>query len=806
MSYVISFEQLRMTDVDSVGGKNASLGEMISQLSGAGVRVPGGFATTAQAFRDFLKASGLDAKIAARLAELNPEDVRALAEAGAQIRQWIIEAPFSPEFEAQIRSAFAALDADADRGRPGSFAVRSSATAEDLPDASFAGQQETFLNVVGVDEVLAKIRHVFASLYNDRAISYRVHKGYAHADVALSAGVQRMVRSDLGSAGVMFTLDTESGFRDVVFITSSYGLGETVVQGAVNPDEFYVFKPTLASGHYPIVSRRIGSKLLKMVFSDAHRSDEHHADHGNTNNPSGHAVRTVEVPVSERNRYSLTDEDVIELARYAVIIEQHYGRPMDIEWGRDGGDGKIYILQARPETVKSQQSNHDVQQRYRLKATGEVLVTGRAIGQKIGTGPVRLVGDVSEMDKVQPGDVLVTDMTDPNWEPVMKRASAIVTNRGGRTCHAAIIARELGIPAVVGCGEATDVLADGKIVTVSCAEGDEGRIYDGLIETEVEEVRRGQMPQLAVKIMMNVGNPQLAFDFAQLPNEGVGLARMEFIINNNITVHPKAVLDYPNVDAELKQAVESAARGYASPRAFFVEKLAEGIATIAAAFYPKPVIVRLSDFKSNEYRKLVGGARYEPEEENPMLGFRGASRYIARDFAQCFRMECEALKKVRDDMGLTNVEIMVPFVRTLGQAARVMDLLASHGLRRGENGLRCVMMCEVPSNAILADEFLQYFDGFSIGSNDMTQLTLGLDRDSGMELLAADFDERDEAVKFMLRRAIQACLQAGKYVGICGQGPSDHPDLAQWLCDEGILSMSLNPDTVVQTWQRLAGQ
>jgi len=724
MSYVISFEQLRMTDVDSVGGKNASLGEMISQLAGNGVRVPGGFATTAQAFRDFLRASGLDAKIAARLAELNPEDVRALAEAGAQIRQWIIDAPFSPEFEAQIRAAFAALDADG----KGSFAVRSSATAEDLPDASFAGQQETFLNVVGVDEVLAKIRHVFASLYNDRAISYRVHKGYAHADVALSAGVQRMVRSDLGSAGVMFTLDTESGFRDVVFITSSYGLGETVVQGAVNPDEFYVFKPTLASGHYPIVSRRIGSKLVKMVFDEA--------------NTSGHAVRTVDVPVSERNRYSLTDEEVAELARYAVIIEQHYGRPMDIEWGRDGADGKIYILQARPETVKSQQTNHDVQQRYRLKATGDVLVTGRAIGQKIGTGPVRLVGDVSEMDKVQPGDVLVTDMTDPNWEPVMKRASAIVTNRGGRTCHAAIIARELGIPAVVGCGEATDVLVDGKVVTVSCAEGDEGRIYDGLIETEVEEVRRGEMSKLDVKIMMNVGNPQLAFDFAQLPNEGVGLARMEFIINNNITVHPKAVLDYPNVDAELKTAVESAARGYASPRAFFVEKLSEGIATIAAAFYPKPVIVRLSDFKSNEYRKLVGGARYEPEEENPMLGFRGASRYIAADFAECFRMECEALKKVRDEMGLTNVEIMVPFVRTTSQAARVMDLLASHGLKRGENGLKCVMMCEVPSNAILAEEFLQYFDGFSIGSNDMTQLTLGLDRDSGMELLAADFAGR----------------------------------------------------------------
>ncbi len=788
MSYVVLFEQLRMTDVDSVGGKNASLGEMISQLSGAGVRVPGGFATTADAFRDFLQASGLDKRIAERLTTLNPEDVRELANAGAQIRQWIVEAPFSAEFEAQIRDAFAKLDADG----KGSFAVRSSATAEDLPDASFAGQQETFLNVVGIDDVLDKIRHVFASLYNDRAISYRVHKGYAHADVALSAGIQRMVRSDKGSAGVMFTIDTESGFQDVVFITSSYGLGETVVQGAVNPDEFYVFKPTLAQGHFPIVGRRIGSKLIKMEF-DPER-------------PEGRAVRTVDVPVSERNRYSLTDDEVNELARYAVIIEKHYGRPMDIEWGRDGVDGKIYILQARPETVKSQQGVNDVQQRYRLKATGQVLITGRAIGQKIGSGPVRVVGDISDMDKVQPGDVLVTDMTDPNWEPVMKRASAIVTNRGGRTCHAAIIARELGIPAVVGCGNATDLLKEGQAVTVSCAEGDEGRIYDGLIETEVEEVRRGEMPAIDLKIMMNVGNPQLAFDFAQIPNGGVGLARLEFIINNNIGIHPKAVLAYPNVDGELKKAVESAARGHASPRAFFVEKMAEGVATIAAAFYPKPVIVRMSDFKSNEYRKLVGGSRYEPEEENPMLGFRGASRYIADDFAECFRMECEALKKVRDDMGLTNVEIMVPFVRTLGQAEKVVNLLAKHGLARGENGLKLIMMCEVPSNAILADEFLQYFDGFSIGSNDMTQLTLGLDRDSGMELLAADFDERDEAVKFMLRRAIKACLAANKYVGICGQGPSDHPDFAQWLKDEGILSMSLNPDTVVDTWQRLAKQ
>lgn len=786
MSYVLPFETLRMTDVEIVGGKNASLGEMISQLANAGVRVPGGFATTAEAFREFLRADSLDKRIEERLSTLDPDDVRALAEAGAQIRQWIIDTPFPESLEQQIRESFAKLDADG----KGSFAVRSSATAEDLPDASFAGQQESYLNVVGIDDVLEKIHLVFASLYNDRAISYRVHKGFAHADVAISAGVQRMVRSDKGSAGVMFTIDTESGFKDVVFITSAYGLGETVVQGAVNPDEFYVFKPTLAAGHDAIISRRIGSKLLRMEFDEKRES--------------GEAVRTVEVPVSERNRYSLSDDEVNELARYAMIIEDHYQRPMDIEWGRDGIDGKIYILQARPETVKSQLGNNDVQERYKLKATGEVLVTGRAIGQKIGAGKVRLVGDASEMHHVQAGDVLVTDMTDPNWEPVMKLASAIVTNRGGRTCHAAIIARELGIPAVVGCADATDVLKDGQEVTVSCAEGDEGRIYDGLLETEIEEVSWGEMPEVGMKIMMNVGNPQLAFDFAQIPNDGVGLARLEFIINNNIAIHPKAVLDYPNVDAGLKKAVESAARGYASPRAFFVEKLAEGVATLAAAFYPKTVIVRMSDFKSNEYRKLVGGSRYEPEEENPMLGFRGAARYISEDFQECFRMECEALKKVRDEMGLTNVEIMIPFVRTLPQADKVVKLLAENGLERGKNGLRLIMMCEVPSNAILADEFLHYFDGFSIGSNDMTQLTLGLDRDSGMELLAADFDERDEAVKFMLSRAIQACRKAGKYVGICGQGPSDHPDLAEWLRDEGIASLSLNPDTVVDTWQRLA--
>jgi pyruvate,water dikinase len=787
MAYVIPFEQLRMTDVESVGGKNASLGELISQLAEAGVRVPGGFATTAEAFRFFLNSAGLTARINAKLDALNPDDVRALAETGAEIRQWILDAPFPEALERQVREAFARLDADGQ----GSYAVRSSATAEDLPDASFAGQQESYLNVVGIEAVLDRMKHVFASLYNDRAISYRVHKGFTHAEVALSAGVQRMVRSDLGASGVMFTIDTESGFEDVVFITASYGLGETVVQGAVNPDEFYVFKPALENGKYPILSRRMGSKLIRMEFDPS--------------GSKGRTVRTVDVPAEQRNRYCLDDADVIELARFARIIEAHYGRPMDIEWGKDGKDGHIYILQARPETVKSQTANHEVQQRYRLKATGNVLVTGRAIGQKIGSGAVRLIGDASEMERVQPGDILVTDMTDPNWEPVMKRASAIVTNRGGRTCHAAIIARELGIPAVVGCGDATQILQDGALVTVSCAEGDEGRIYDGLIETEVEEVRRGQMPEIPVKIMMNVGNPQLAFDFSQIPNGGVGLARLEFIINNNIGIHPKAILDYPAVDPELKKAVESVARGHASPRAFYVDKLAEGIATIAAAFWPRPVIVRLSDFKSNEYRKLIGGSRYEPEEENPMLGFRGAARYLSAGFEEAFRMECEALLRVRNDMGLTNVEVMVPFVRTLGQAEAVVRLLGENGLRRGENGLRLIMMCEVPSNAILAEQFLEFFDGFSIGSNDLTQLTLGLDRDSGLELLAADFDERDPAVKAMLRRAIEACREAGKYVGICGQGPSDHPDFARWLMDEGISSISLNPDTVVETWQALAG-
>jgi pyruvate, water dikinase len=783
-AYVLPFEELRVGDVESVGGKNSSLGEMISQLASAGVRVPTGFATTSLAFRDFLQHNQLDRKISERLVQLNVDDVRALAEAGAEIRSWIEGASFQPRLESEIREAFKALD----NSGKGSFAVRSSATAEDLPDASFAGQQETFLNVSGIEDVLHKIREVFASLYNDRAISYRVHKGFAHAEVALSAGVQRMVRSDTGAAGVMFTLDTESGFPGVVFITSSYGLGETVVQGAVNPDEFYVFKETLAQGKKAIIRRSLGSKLIQMQFAPAGSKER---------------VETVEVSPELRNRFSISDEDVTELAKYAVIIEKHYGRPMDIEWGKDGQDGKIYILQARPETVKSQAAGQ-VELRYRLKGNSKVITTGRAIGQKIGGGLVRVIRDASEMDRVQPGDVLVADMTDPNWEPVMKRASAIVTNRGGRTCHAAIIARELGVPAVVGCSNATDLLQDGAVVTVSCAEGDEGRIYDGLIETEVTEVKRGVLPEIPVKITMNIGNPQLAFDFCQLPNAGVGLARLEFIINNYIGVHPRAVLEYPNIDEELKRAVESVARGYASPKAFYEDKLVEGVATIAAAFYPKPVIVRLSDFKSNEYKKLIGGSRYEPDEENPMLGFRGASRYVSKDFGEAFALECAAMKRVREDMGLDNVEIMVPFVRTIPQAKRVIDMMATLGLKRGSNGLRLIMMCEIPSNAILADQFLEYFDGFSIGSNDMTQLTLGLDRDSGMELLAIDFDERDPAVEFMIERSIDACVKQGKYVGICGQGPSDHPDFAKWLVKKGITSISLNPDSVVQTWEFLA--
>lgn len=789
---VVPLENLRMTDIEVVGGKNASLGEMISQLPTGpqGVRVPTGFATTAHAYRIFLAHGGLDNKIKVLLDTLDTDDVRALAQVGGEIRALVEAQPFPPEFEHAVRGSFAALSAD---NVQASFAVRSSATSEDLPDASFAGQQETFLNVVGIEDVLHKMKEVFASLYNDRAISYRVHKGFAHDGVALSAGVQRMVRSDLGAAGVMFTIDTESGFEDVVFITSSYGLGETVVQGAVNPDEFYVHKPMLKAGKRAVIRRNLGSKLLQMELT----TDDEKKKTG------GKLVKTTDVPAELRNRYSLTDADVEELARYAVIIEQHYGHAMDIEWGKDGTDGKLYILQARPETVKSQ-GKGTAEQRYKLKGSGTVLAEGRAIGQKIGTGPVRIVRDISEMGQVQPGDVLVTDMTDPNWEPVMKRASAIVTNRGGRTCHAAIIARELGIPAVVGCGDATETLKTGMLVTVSCAEGDTGTIYDGLLETEVTEVHRGEMPPIDIKIMMNVGNPHLAFDFCQIPNHGVGLARLEFVINNNIGVHPKAILDYPNVDADLKKAVESVARGHASPRAFYIDKVTEGVATIGAAFWPKPVIVRLSDFKSNEYRKLIGGSRYEPEEENPMLGFRGAARYISADFREAFAMECEAIKRVRDEMGLTNVEVMVPFVRTVGQARAVTELLAQYGLRRGAQGLRVIMMCEVPSNAILADQFLEYFDGFSIGSNDLTQLTLGLDRDSGLEVLAKDFDERDPAVKALLSLAIAACKRQGKYVGICGQGPSDHPDFARWLKEQGIGSISLNPDTVIDIWKQLA--
>lgn len=782
--YVFPFSQLRMTDVDRVGGKNASLGELLSQLTSAGIRVPDGFATTAEAFRLFLKEGGLEDRIHARLAKLDVDDVKALAAAGAEIRGWIESAPFPAELEKEIREFYEWLR----EGRDISVAVRSSATAEDLPDASFAGQQETVLNVVGIDAVLHHMKEVFASLYNDRAISYRVHKGFTHAEVALSAGVQRMCRSDKGAAGVMFTLDTESGFDQVVFITASYGLGETVVQGAVNPDEFYVFKPTLDAGKFPIIRKTLGSKLIRMEFE--------------TDASVGRTVRTVDVDPEDRRRFAITDEDVIELAKFARIIEKHYGRPMDIEWGKDGTDGKIYILQARPETVKSQQKSVEVQTKYSLGSKGRLLVQGRAIGQKIGQGVVRIVQSASEMDRVLEGDVLVTDMTDPNWEPVMKRASAIVTNRGGRTCHAAIIARELGIPAVVGCGDATERLMEGDKVTVSCAEGDTGNIYEGLLEVKTEQVVRGALPEIPVKIMMNVGNPQLAFDFQSIPNQGVGLARLEFIINNNIGIHPKVVLEYPNVPGELRDAVERLFAGYPSAKAFFERKIAEGVATIAAAFYPKKVIVRLSDFKSNEYRKLIGGANYEPVEENPMLGFRGASRYIANSFAECFAMECRAMKFVRDEMGLTNVELMIPFVRTVEEARRVTEIMEQHGLKRGVNGLRLNMMCEIPSNALLAEQFLEYFDGFSIGSNDMTQLALGLDRDSG--LVAATFDERNPAVKALLSMAIRACRAQGKYVGICGQGPSDHADLAKWLMDEGIESISLNPDTVVDTWRRLA--
>jgi pyruvate,water dikinase len=782
---VLPLESVRNSDVAKVGGKNASLGELISQLAASGVRVPGGFATTAEAFDQFLAHNKLTESIQAALKAVNVDDVHALSKAGAEIRRKVEAGAIPPELEKQIREEYTRVS----HGVPeASFAVRSSATAEDLPDASFAGQQETYLNIRGIENVLDAVKRVFASLYNDRAIAYRVHKGFSHAEVSISAGVQRMVRSDMGAAGVVFTMDTESGFREVVFITSGYGLGETVVQGSVNPDEFYVSKLCLSNGKPAILRRGLGTKAIKLVFDTEARA--------------GRSVKEVEVAAAERERFSLSDAEVEELARYAMSIEKHYGRPMDIEWGRDGVDGKLYILQARPETVKSQDKRKDTLTRYRIGKRGDVLASGRAIGSKIGQGRVRVVKSVAEIDRVKEGDVLVTDMTDPNWEPVMKRAAAIVTNRGGRTCHAAIIARELGVPAVVGCETATDTLKEGEEVTISCAEGDTGYIYNGKLEYEQVEVELARMPKIPVKIAMNVGNPQLAFDFCQLPNEGVGLARLEFIISNTIGVHPKAALEFNSLPAELKAQVAKQSRGYANPVDFYREKIVEGVSTIAAAFWPKKVIVRLSDFKSNEYRNLIGGARYEPQEENPMLGFRGASRYIAASFRECFRLECEAMRKVRDTMGLTNVELMVPFVRTVKEAEQVLAIMKEYGLERGRNGLRVVMMCEIPSNAILADEFLRHFDGFSIGSNDMTQLTLALDRDSGLVMEA--FDERDAAVKRMLHMAIQACRKANKYVGICGQGPSDYPDLAEWLMQEGIESMSLNPDTVVETWLHLA--
>ena len=773
-----------MNDVDLVGGKNASLGEMISNLAGAGVSVPNGFATTAHAYREFLAHKNLADRINQSLAALDVDDVNALAKAGAEIRSWIIDTPFQPALDQAIEVAFAKMTAENSGMK---VAVRSSATAEDLPDASFAGQQETFLNISGIDNVKHAIKEVFASLFNDRAISYRVHQGFEHELVSLSAGIQRMVRSETGAAGVMFTMDTESGFRDVVFVTAAYGLGETVVQGAVNPDEFYIHKPTLDAGRPSILRRTRGSKLIKMVYADSSKP--------------GRSVETVDVDAADRRQFCVTDAEVESLARQALIIEKHYGRPMDVEWARDGDDGQLYIVQARPETVQSQQDGRQME-RFVLKEKGEVLAQGRSIGQKIGQGSVRLVKDISKMDEVQPGDVLVTDMTDPDWEPVMKRASAIVTNRGGRTCHAAIIARELGIPAVVGCGDATELLSTGVDVTVSCAEGDTGQIYAGILNYDHRVTSVDAMPELPFKIMMNVGNPDRAFDFQRLPHAGIGLARLEFIINRMIGVHPRALMDYDTLPADLKEEISEQIGGYASPTDFYVEKLVEGIATLGASFAPERVIVRLSDFKSNEYRNLVGGPLYEPEEENPMLGFRGASRYISESFRPCFEFECRALKKVRDEMGLNNIAIMVPFVRTLDEAAAVIELLKENGLERSKNGLEVIMMCELPSNAVLAEEFLEYFDGFSIGSNDLTQLTLGLDRDSG--IIADAFDERNPAVKFLLSRAIQACNKAGKYIGICGQGPSDHPDLAFWLMEQGIDSVSLNPDTVLETWFFLA--
>ncbi|MEQ5346707.1 phosphoenolpyruvate synthase [Proteus sp. WDL240414] len=779
---VLWYNQLGMNDVDRVGGKNASLGEMITNLAELGVSVPNGFATTAQAFNDFLEQSGINQRIYELLDSVDVDDVNQLAQAGNQIRQWVIDTPFTPQFEKDIRDAYLTLSEGESEA---SFAVRSSATAEDMPDASFAGQQETFLNVQGIDAILVAIKHVFASLFNDRAISYRVHQGYDHRGVALSAGVQRMVRSDLASSGVMFTIDTESGFDQVVFITSAYGLGEMVVQGAVNPDEFYVHKPTLAKGLPSIVRRNLGSKKIQMVYAD---SVEH-----------GKQVRIEDTPESLRNRFSLTDHEVQELAKQAVLIERHYGRPMDIEWAKDGHNGRLYIVQARPETVRS---NQQVMERYQLNESGSVIIEGRAIGHRIGTGAVKVIHNLSEMDRIETGDVLVTDMTDPDWEPIMKKASAIVTNRGGRTCHAAIIARELGIPAVVGCGDATECIAEGQVVTVSCAEGDTGFVYDGKLNFSIQSSEIDNMPELGLKIMMNVGNPDRAFDFAGLPNDGVGLARLEFIINRMIGVHPRALLEYDDQTEALKAEINEMMAGYDSPVEYYISKLTEGIATLAAAFWPKRVIVRLSDFKSNEYANLVGGDRYEPDEENPMLGFRGAGRYVSDDFRRCFSLECEAVKRVRNDMGLENVEVMIPFVRTVRQAEEVIDELAANGLKRGENGLKVIMMCEIPSNALLADKFLEHFDGFSIGSNDMTQLTLGLDRDSGV--VSALFDERNDAVKALLSMAIQAAKRNGKYVGICGQGPSDHEDFAQWLMEEGIDSLSLNPDTVIKTWVKLA--
>lgn len=783
-NYIIEFDQLTIDDVEKVGGKNASLGEMISNLSSLGVSVPNGFATTADAYRKFLATANLDQRINQRLSDLNVDDIDALNAAGADIRRWIIETPFPETFNQAIEDAFSTMQQGNTKLK---VAVRSSATAEDLPDASFAGQQETFLNIEGIESVKHAIHEVFASLFNDRAISYRVHQGYAHENVALSAGIQRMVRSETGAAGVMFTLDTESGFNDVVFVTSSYGLGETVVQGSVNPDEFYVHKPTLTAGRPAVVRRNLGSKLIKMIYTQ--------------DTTAGRSVETVDVTPEQQKQFSINDQDVEELAKQALIIEKHYDRSMDIEWAKDGDDQKLYIVQARPETVASQ-ADANLKVRYLLKEKGAVIAEGRSIGQRIATGKVRKVLSLDEMNIVQEGDILVTDMTDPDWEPVMKRAAAIVTNRGGRTCHAAIIARELGVAAIVGCGDATERLEDGTNVTVSCAEGDTGYIYSGELDYERQVTKLDRMPDIPFKIMQNVGNPDRAFTFAQLPHEGIGLARLEFIINRMIGVHPKALIEYDKQPADVKLIIDEYSSGYQSPTDFFIKKLAEGISTLGCAFSPKRVIVRLSDFKSNEYAHMVGGHDYEPNEENPMLGFRGASRYIADSMRDCFELECKAVKYVRDEMGLTNVEIMIPFVRTTGEAAEVIELLAKNGLKRGENDLKIIMMCELPANALLADEFLEYFDGFSIGSNDMTQLTLGLDRDSG--IVSHLFDERNPAVKKMLSMSIEACNKAGKYIGICGQGPSDHPDLAEWLFEQGIDSVSLNPDSVIETWERLA--